>query len=344
MNIFKLTDSTELSEHHKPYIVAEVNTSHSGSTKLAMKMIDSAKLAGCDCVKFQSWSAESLYSKTYYDDNPIAERFVHKFSFSEDELTEVSNYCREQGISFSSTPYSRTEVDFLLEKCNVPYIKVASMDLNNHLFLDYIARTGSPIVLSTGMGEIDEIQKALTVIGSAGQGNICLLHCISIYPPELSTIRLKNIIGLREMFPSCTIGFSDHSIGTEMATAAVAIGACMIEKHFTLDRSLIGMDNQIASEPQEMSLLVNNCHNVHKALGESNRIVFGAEIEQRKKMRRSIVAVNDMKAGTILTLKDLDVKRPGTGLSPDKINDIIGKTLKQDVKRDTLIRDIDIIN
>ena len=342
MATVKFRDSTVLSNSDKPYIVAEVNTSHFGDVEVAKEMINQAKKAGCDCVKFQSWSVETLYSKTYYDENPIAKRFVKKFSFSEKELAEVAKYCKEVSIAFSSTPYSREEVDFLLDNCDVPYIKVASMDLNNYPFLDYIARSGTPIVLSTGMGELEEIQKAVKTIEKAGNNNICLLHCISIYPPELSTIRLKNILGLQDNFPAYPIGFSDHSLGIEMASAAIALGACLIEKHFTLDNTKIGMDNQMAIEPEEMALLVQNCHNVQIALGDAKRIVSSAEIEQRNKMRRSIVVTKDLKAGTKLVVENLDAKRPGTGLPPEKIKELVGKTLHQNVDKNTFLTEADI--
>lgn len=340
--IIRLLDSTELSEFNKPYIVAEMNTSHFGNMEMAKKMIKQAKESGCDCVKFQSWSAESLYSKTYYDENPIAKRMFNKFALSESELIEVAEFSKKCEISFSSTPYSRAEVDFLLEECNTAYIKVASMDLNNYPFLEYIARTSAPIVLSTGMGELEEIHKAVETIEKAGNNSICLLHCISIYPSQTSTIRLKNILGLRKEFSNYPIGYSDHSIGTEIASAAVALGACMIEKHFTLDRSKIGMDNQMASEPEEMAQLVRNCQNVQIAMGDTRRIVLPAEIEMREKMRRSIIAAKDLKAGKKLTADDLDAKRPGTGLAPDKMSELIGKTLLRDIEGNTLITDADI--
>ena len=342
MGTIRLRDSSILSDFNKPYIVAEINTSHFGNKEIAKEMIVKAKEAGCDCVKFQSWSAETLYSKSYYDENPIAKRMFKKLSFSEMELAEVAEFSNAIGIAFSSTPYSRGEVDFLLGKCNAPYVKVASMDLNNYIFLDYIARTGAPIILSTGMAELDEIHMAVETIKKAGNKDICLLHCISIYPPETTTIQLKNISGLRDEFPDLLIGFSDHSIGTEMSIAAVALGACVIEKHFTLDKTKIGFDNQMASEPEEMALLVRSCHNVQIALGDTRRIVFPSEMEQRKKMRRSIVVVKDMKAGTKLTVDDLDVKRPGTGLPPDKISELIGKTLRRDIEGDSLITEADI--
>ncbi|PHR69812.1 MAG: N-acylneuraminate-9-phosphate synthase [Arcobacter sp.] len=338
MSTIRLNDSTELSNYGKPYIVAEMNTSHFGKIEIAKKMVAAAKKAGCNCVKFQSWTTESLYSKTYYDENPIAKRFVKGFSFSEEQLKELVEYCNKIGISFSSTPYSKKEVDFLVDECNVPFIKVASMDLNNHIFLKYIGNKGVPIVLSTGMGDIEEIRDAIKVIENTGNENICILHCISIYPPELSTIRLNNIVGLREEFPNYPIGFSDHSIGIEMPIASVAMGSCLIEKHFTLDKSKIGMDNQVATEPKEMKQLVNSCHNVQIALGGKERIVLKEELEKRKEMRRSIVVTRDLKKGDIISLNDLDVKRPGTGISADKIYDMVGKILLNDVNKDCLIQ------
>ena len=336
-----LRDSTVIGDFLKPYIVAEVNTSHNGSMETAKEMIDRARDAGCSCVKFQSWSKESLYSKTYYDENPIVKRFVQKFAFSEAQLMEVAQYCKERGIAFASTPYSEAEVDFLVKKSNAPYIKVASMDLVNYPFLKYIASCGVPIILSTGMGTMEEVRKAVTTLEKAGNRSMCLLHCISIYPPELSTIHLNNILGLRKEFPNYPVGFSDHSIGTEMAAAAVALGAAMIEKHLTLDRTKIGMDNQMATEPAEMAQLVRNCQNVHIALGDTERIVLPAEMDQRKKMRRSVIATRDLPAGTKLTKTDLGAKRPGTGLPPEKINELVGKVLIRAVKADTLIFDSD---
>ena len=190
---------------------------------------------------------------------------------------------------------------------------------------------------------MDEVRRAVATIEDAGNYNICLLHCISIYPPKISTIRLNNIIGLRQEFPNYPIGFSDHSIGVEMATAAVAMGAAMIEKHFTLNKQKIGMDNQMATEPEEMVQLVQNCQNVQIALGSTERIVLADELEQRKKMRRSIIATRNLKVGTKLKKEDMDAKRPGTGMSPEKIKDLVGKTLTRDIEEDTLIFETDIL-
>jgi len=336
-----LRSSSVLSETSTPYIVAEMNTSHFGCIDTAKKMISTAKEIGCDCVKFQSWSADSLYSKSYFKDNPIAKRIFNKFALTESELLDVARFCKETGIDFSSTPYSRAEVDFLLEQCDAAFVKVASMDLNNYKFLDYIASTGAPIVLSTGMSEIDEIRKAVKTIENAGNKNICLLHCTSIYPAEPNIIQLKNIIGLMQEFPDYLVGYSDHSIGTEIPSAAIAMGACLIEKHFTLDSSKIGMDNQMASEPEEMKTLVKSCHNVFNALGTNERVIFQEEIEQREKMRRSIIVTKDLKAGTILSAEDLDVKRPGLGLDPERLYELVGKTLINDLEGDTMISESD---
>ena len=156
------------------------------------------------------------------------------------------------------------------------------MDLNNYAYLRYIAKYGMPIILSTGMSQMDEIRNAVSVIEEEGNKRLCLLHCVSIYPPEIDTIRLNNILGLRDHLPEYPIGFSDHTLGVEVPSAAIALGACMIEKHFTLDKTKIGMDNQMALEPEEMFQLVEYCNNVHKAIGGKERIVFQAEMGTKK--------------------------------------------------------------
>jgi N-acetylneuraminate synthase len=338
----KLDDNFILGSPSDAYIVAEINTSHFGDIELAKTMIDKAKQAGCNCVKFQSWSGDTLYSKEFYAKNPIAKRIISKFSLSDQSLKDISNYCNSTGISFASTPYSRDEVDFLASECNVPYIKIASMDLTNYSFVEYIGRTGKPIVLSTGMGDLNEIRHAIDVISRTGNYKICILHCVSLYPTPPNLLRLNNIIGLKNEFPNFPVGFSDHSLGIEMAPAAIALGACMIEKHFTLDKSKIGMDNQMAIEPDEMGKMIQNCKNVKQALGEYNRIISKEEIEQKIKMRRSVVAARSLKAGHVIGHEDLDVKRPGTGIPPEEILSIIGMKLIKDIDKDACIKKQDI--
>lgn len=337
MRQMTLRNSRIIADNELPYIIAEVNTSHFGNMSIAKSMIKAAKDAGSDCVKFQSWTPESINSKTFYDDNPIANRIFKKFSLSPEQLADLFDFSRSIKIDFSSTPYSREEADFLINECGAPFIKVASMDLNNYDYLSYIAKAEIPIILSTGMADAHEIHKAVKVIEDAGGKNLSLLHCISIYPAEASTIRLRNINGLREQFVDYPIGFSDHSTGIEMASASIALGANIIEKHMTLDKTKIGMDNQIALEPSELKKMVENCKNVFQALGDTRRFVSEAEKEQRLKIRRSIISKRELKAGNIITKEDLDTKRPGSGYSPEFIKHIIGRKLKCDLPADIVL-------
>lgn len=332
-----LNDKRTLKGFQKPYIVAEVNSSHGGKVETAKEMIQKAAECGCDCVKFQSWSKETLYSQTYYDENPIAKRFVSRFSLSERQLKELAAFCRECGVSFASTPYSNQEAEFLVKECQVPFVKISSMELNNYPFLEFIAKLDTAIVLSTGMGEIGEIHKAVEVIEQAGNTRVCLLHCVSNYPTELADVNLRNITGLQREFPQYPIGFSDHTMSTGIAPAAVAMGACMIEKHFTLNRASIGMDNQMAIEPVEMKEMVSRCYNVYTALGTMERKLSEEEILQKKKMRRSLVYTRDMKSGETVYRADLGAKRPGTGIPPQEAEQYIGRTLARDVRGDTLL-------
>ena len=326
----------------KPYIVAELNSSHRGKIDVAKKMVDAAKECGCDAVKFQSWTPESLYCSSYYEQNPISKRMVRGFSMPQESLMELAEYCRQIDIDFSSTPYCKEEVDFLIEQCRVPFVKIASMDINNLPFLRYVAKTKVPIVLSTGMANIDEIDKAVSVINEEGNKDICILHCVSLYPVQPADVNLNNIRMLKDRFKEHEVGYSDHTIGTEVACAAVALGAVLIEKHFTLDNKVIGWDNQMATEPDQMKELVDACKNVYTSLGQYERSITDNELIQREKMRRSLVASHELKKGQLIKEEDLNAKRPGTGLSVDRYYEIIGKKIKCDICEDAMIRYEDI--
>ena len=321
----------------KPYIVAELNSSHRGKVENARQMIDAARECGCNAVKFQSWTADSLYCKNYYDENPLSKRMVKGFSMAPKDLKELADYCHKTGIDFSSTPYSKAEVDFMVEECSPAFIKIASMDINNLPFLKYIAGKKLPVVLSTGMAAMEEIEAAVHIIESEGNKDICILHCVSVYPVEASEVNLRNMIMLKEKFQNYNVGYSDHTLGCEVACAAVGLGACLIEKHFTLDSTVIGWDNQMATEPAGMTDLVKQCRNVYSAMGNYERVVTDKELEQRKKMRRSIIADHDLEAGHVIREEDLDAKRPGTGITVDSYQNIIGKKLKRAVNKDELI-------
>lgn len=337
MSSIELSNGIIVGNYQKPYIVAEVNSSHNGNIIVAKEMIKSAKECGCDCVKFQSWSKESLYSKTYYNANPLAQRIVGKFALTENDFLEIVDYCNQIGISFSSTPYSKQEVDFLVDKCQVPFIKIASMEINNYEYLKYIAQKRIPVVLSTGMSELEEIKKAVQIFEEVGNDKLIILHCVSIYPAPASSINLNNLITLKELFPKYAIGYSDHTVGAEVACASIALGSGFVEKHFSLDNKKVGMDNNMATEPKEMKELVDSCHNVFKAMGKFERIVSEDEYKQRIKMRRSIVLNKDLVKGSILKYEDLDCKRPGDGIPPQRLDELIGKVLKSDIEADMLI-------
>jgi sialic acid synthase SpsE len=332
----KLNDGFEISNYGSPYFVAELNTSHFGDIEVAKKMILKAKEAGVNCIKLQSWSTDSLYSKSYYNSNPIAKRFIKKFSLNEEGLMELKKFCDKLKVSFASTPYSKKEVDFLVDECKVPFIKIASMELNNLDYIEYIGNKKIPIVLSTGMGDIDEIKKAVKTIEKTGNEKICILHCVSLYPTDDEKMNLNNIIGLREIF-KYPIGYSDHSEGIYMPIASVALGAGIIEKHFTLSKSDIGMDNQMATEPDEMKELIYYCNRTYNSMGSKDREVSVEDFKQRVLMRRSIVANRDLNVGDIITRDDIDFKRPGDGIPPNKLDEVLGKTVNEKIEFDHLI-------
>ena len=332
MSVIYLRNGRQIGDYQKPYIVAELNTSHFGDIEIAREMIRMAKFASCDCVKFQSWSAETLYSDEYYKKNTIANRIIKKFALDNKDLQELSHYAAELQIDFSSTPYSIDEARFLIEYCNVPFIKIASMELDNLPYLTALGKLGVPLVLSTGMGTTAEITRAVHAIQATGNQQLVVLHCTSVYPSAPEIIRLQNIIGLRSEFPMCPIGYSDHSVGIEIPSAAVAFGACLIEKHFTLDNTRIGMDNQMATEPVDMQAMVCACHKVHMAVGGASRILTVEEQEQIIKMRRSMVSVQDLPFGTVLSFEHIDFKRPGTGVSPADYEQYIGRIVQVPIK------------
>lgn len=336
-------------EREEPYIVADIGANHNGDMKLAKKMIDELVSIGCDAAKFQSWSKKSLFTKRFYKEKSqfVDEKFgtleemVEKFSISKNEHIILRDYCRERKITFYSTPFSFEEVD-MLEKLRVPFFKVASMDLNNLAFLEYIANKEKPIILSTGMGSLAEIETALDIIYRAGNKEVILLHCVSIYPPDDVIINLKNIRMLKETF-GIPVGFSDHTIGTSIPLAAIALGAKIIEKHFTLDKRLPGWDHVVSADPKEMKIIVKDGKRIVKALGRYERVVSEAEMEQRKSFRRSIVTKRYIKKGETITEKDLSLKRPGTGIRPNEMKYILGRKVDRDIGKDELINWKDLI-
>lgn len=344
----QLTKNRLVGHGETPYVIAEIGSNHNGNMKIARELIDAAKNAGADCVKFQSWSKESIFSRKTYEDNYFLsddyrnrndftlEQIVEEYSISEAELLEMKDYADEVGIDCTSTPFSRPEVDFLVDQLCVDFIKIASMDLNNYPFLEYVASKGKPIVISTGLSTLAEIDKAIATLESAGNNQIIILHCVAIYPTADEQVNLNNMDSLQQIFPY-PIGFSDHTLGTCIPLAAVAKGACLIEKHFTLDRSMEGWDHRISATPEDMKTIASDAARIQRALG-SPRISRVENTERLNAFRRSIVAARDIVEGEVITENMIDTKRPGTGLPPEARAFVIGKKAKRNIPFDEIIR------
>lgn len=354
MNKIKLTPVKDVYNYCKPYIIAELGSNHNGDMELARKLIIQAKEAGADCVKFQSWSKDTIFSKKTYEENYFVaddyrnrtdytlEQIVEEFSISEEELLEMKAFADQVGIDCTSTPFSKKEADFLVDKLNSPFIKVASMDLNNYPFLEYLAKKNRPMILSTGLSELYEIDKAIRTIENTGNTNIVILHCVSIYPPKDQQVNLRNIITLQNIYPKYPIGFSDHTLGTSIPIASAALGVCVIEKHFTLDKNMFGWDHKVSATKDEMALIVSETQRVNTALGDF-RISSVEDQERKSSFRRSITSTRAIKKGEIINAEDIDFKRPGNDIAPEFINFVIGRVAATDIESDKPIKYSDLV-
>ena len=335
-------------EFDRPYIIAEIGANHNGNMELARKMIDKAKECGADCVKFQSWSKDSIFSEKVYNDNYFLrddyrdrtdytlKSIVDKYHIGIEQHKMLKEYCDSVGIEFNSTPFSKAEVNLLVDELKVPFVKVASMDLNNIPFLEYIAKKSVPVVISTGLCELSDVADAVKTLKENGCPEVVLLHCVSIYPPEDTQVNLNNIDMLRQTF-GCKVGYSDHTLGIVAPIMSIAKGVCIIEKHFTLDKDMVGWDHKISADPVELKQICAAAKVGYKMLGSYVKVVNESQ-ERREAFQRSIVAARTIKAGEIITEDDLDYKRPGSGISPKYYKFIIGKTAKRDIKYDEIIQ------
>jgi sialic acid synthase SpsE len=350
----QLTNKKEVFNYCKPYIIAELGSNHNGDMELAKKLIIEAKESGADCVKFQSWSKDSIFARKKYEDNYFIaddyrdrtdytlEEIVDAYSISEEELLEMKKFADKIGIDCTSTPFSKKEADFLVEKLETPFIKVASMDLNNYPFLEYLAAKGKPMVIATGLSELYEIDKAIKTIENTGNKSIVILHCVSTYPPEDKDVNLNNIRTLMKAYPEYPIGFSDHTLGTEIPLASIALGACLIEKHFTLDKDMEGWDHKVSATKDEMKNIVSASKRIVDAMG-SFRITATESEERRKEFRRSIVLTRDMKANEVIQADDIDYKRPGGGFNPEMTAFVVGRTVNKDLIFDHILTKEDFV-
>ena len=345
MNTVKLGAVT-VGEGHPPYIIAEIGSNHNGDMELCRRLIDAAADAGAHAVKFQSWTESSLIANEEYERNPeysdkkkhfgSLREMVQAYQLTAEQHSQAQGYCKARGITFCSSAFSTDEAD-LLERLDVPFFKIASMDVVNLPLLTHVARKQRPVIISTGMATLGEIERAVETVREQGNEQIVLLHCVSIYPPEYDAIRLGNMQMLRQAF-ALPVGFSDHTLGTSIPLAAVALGACLIEKHFTLDKDMAGWDHAISADPAELRTIVDEGRNVFTALGGPTRIVTKAEIEKRLRFRRSLVARHALSRGHVVSEEDLGAKRPGSGISPDEIRYVLGRKLAEDIQEDQVIR------
>ena len=337
----------KIREYRKPYIIAEIGSNHNGNMELAKRLINAAKECGADCVKFQSWSKDTIFSKKVYENNFFLqddyrnrtdytlEEIVDKYSIDREDHYMLKAYCDSIGIEFNSTPFSKRDVDLLADELKVSFIKIASMDLNNIPFLKYVANKGLPVVLSTGLCNLADVSNAVNCLKENGCDNIVLLHCVSIYPPENNMVNLNNIDMLRQTF-NCKIGYSDHTLGTIAPILAMGKGVCIIEKHFTIDKNMEGWDHKISANPEELSIICKAAETAYKMLGSYQKVV-NENKERRDAFKRSIVAATDIKEGDAFNENNLDFKRPGTGLEPKYYELLEGRIAKRDITKDSLI-------
>jgi len=325
-------------------IIAEAGVNHNGDIELAKRMVLEAKKCGADIIKFQTAKAELLvsknsekaeYQKKTTGINETQYEMIKRLVLPFQDFVELKNYCDEIGITFLSTPFDLESIDFL-DRLEMPFWKIPSGEITNLPYLIRVAKTRKPIVMSTGMCTIGEIEVAINVLRENGGKDITLLHCTTEYPAPFVDVNLKAINVLKEKF-DVPVGYSDHTTGIEVSIAAVAMGATIIEKHFTLDRTMEGPDHKASLEPSELKDMVSSIRNVELAIGTSEKKPADSEIKNKAIARKSIIARCDIKKGDIFTEDNLIVKRPGNGISPMKWYDVIGKVAKRDFIEDELI-------
>lgn len=327
-------------------IIAEAGVNHNGDLELAKQLVRAAAEAGADLVKFQSFvtsksisktAPKANYQKSSTDPEESQYDMVRKLELSHADHLLLLEECKKCGIGFFSTAFDFESYDLLVH-LGVELVKVPSGELTNLPYLRYVARHGFPLILSTGMAGIGEIDSALTVIEAAGtpRSKVTILHCTTEYPAPMSDVNLKAMQTLRVTFGT-PVGYSDHTRGIEIPIAAVALGATVIEKHFTLSRSLPGPDHQASLEPQELAAMVRGIRNVEVALGDGLKRPSPSEIKNKAIARKSIVASRSISMGEVFSEDCLSTKRPGTGISPMRWDEVIGKTARRNFAEDELI-------
>lgn len=331
-----------LNEESRPFIVAEAGVNHENSMELARRLIDEAVLGRADAIKFQTYKAEKIAARespTYWDASVTQRDYFKKYDkFGEDEYRELAEYAEKKGIIFFSTPFDFEAVDLLDEL--VPIFKISSSDITNIPFLKYIAKKGKPIFLSTGASTIGEIEDAVLAMETEGNSKIVLLHCILSYPTEYEDANLNMIKHIQNVFPNYLVGFSDHTKPDPnliTLTTAVMLGAKVIEKHFTYDKSLKDNDHYHAMDYRDLIILNNNLNIIEKILGDAIKRPIKSEMRARDYARRSIVANVNISKGEKINSDMLTYKRPGTGISPKYLDLVLERIAQKDIKKDEVI-------
>jgi len=338
----------------KPYLIAEMGVNFYDTAKqmnitpleAAKLYIDKAAEAGIDCAKFQSYKANTIVSKNspaYWDTTKEATKtqyeLFQKFdSFGEKEYRELCEYTHSKGMDFTSTPFDYASADYLYDM--VDFYKISSSDLSNIPFIKHIGKKGKPVYMSVGASYLSEVDEAVRALKEVGCKDIVIFHCVLSYPTDPKNANLRIIETLKKDFPDVRVGFSDHVAPDEtMMTLATAylLGAEVIEKHFTLDKTLPGNDHYHAGDPSDFKKAIENFKWIDNVLGSPEKTVLDCELVPRREARRSLVLTRDMKAGEVIKKSDLMPKRPGTGISPKFADIVIGRSVKEDLKEDTIL-------
>jgi N,N'-diacetyllegionaminate synthase len=334
----------KLGPGHPCFIIAEAGVNHDGDISLARQLVDVAAQSGADAVKFQTFKASSVIAPrapkadyqlatTGADESQL--EMVKRLELPLEAFRELSDYSRAKKILFLSTPFDEESADFLDELGAVAF-KVSSGDLTNTPFLEHLGRKGKPMIVSTGMSYLHEVETAVRSIQQAGNSNIVLLHCTSNYPAQFSDVNLRAMQTMASALET-PVGYSDHTLGIEVSLAAVAMGACVIEKHFTLDRKLSGPDHRASLEPQDLVDLVRGVRVIEAAFGDGRKQPAASEANTAAVARRSVVARRDIACGALLSRDDLAVMRPGTGLAPQMLSQLVGRSARVDIPAGTLL-------
>jgi N-acetylneuraminate synthase/N,N'-diacetyllegionaminate synthase len=327
------------------FIIAEAGVNHNGSIDLARQLVDAAKASGADAVKFQTFRADRLATpgahKAAYQERATATAAESQFEMLKRlELDAAAHqvlidHCRNIGVQFLSSPFDAESAD-LLDTMQMPIYKIPSGEITNFPFLRHVAGKGRPLILSTGMSTLGDVEEAVNVLRAAGASDLTLLHCVTEYPAPYDEVNLRAMQTLKSAF-GLPVGYSDHTPGIEIAIAAVALGAEVIEKHFTLDRSLPGPDHAASLEPAELQQMVTAIRHVESALGTGVKSPAPCELANMSVARKSVVAARALAAGHRLIASDLEIKRPGNGLAPKLLPSLIGRTLRVGVSKDDIL-------